>query len=434
MQKKLMPYIVHGSILVMLAAAGFVHAQAAAETLSAEQIKQLLDEQAHKLDVERKKVAEQERQLSETRKNLDDSQRQLNQLRSQAGIAPPSSAPPQRTQIAQQTQTSPVGQAPEDSRRALEVAQIFEQPGVLTPRGKFSIEPSLQYAYSSSNRVSLVGYTVIPAILVGLIDIREVQSTTYTATLTGRYGVTNRFEIEAKVPYVYRYDTTVSRTLNAGSERDGASVYDTDGKGIGDVEMTGRYQFNDGGVDHPFYIGTLRLKSRTGSDPFETKLSNSVQGFSGGLETELPTGSGFYALQPGLTVLYPSDPAVFFGSLTYLHNFKRNNVDQKYSDGTDVRYDSVKPGGIFGFNFGMGLALNERSSLSIGYDHSSVGKVRIQQDGQSVANSVSVQLATLLLGFSYQLDRKQTLNISLGAGLTVDTPDITLTIRMPTNI
>ena len=36
----------------------------------------------------------------------------------------------------------------------------------------------------------------------------------------------------------------------------------------------------------------------------------------------------------------------------------------------------MAPGGIFGFNFGMGLGLNEKSSFSIGYDHASVGRDR----------------------------------------------------------
>lgn len=433
MKKKLITRFGCASVSVFFLASSFTYAQdAGAEAGGLEQIKQQLEEQSRKLEAERRKLAEQERQLSETRKNLDNSQRELNQLKAKAGMAPPPPAPTATVAKQEPTQSQPVGQAPEDTHRALEIAQIFQQPGVLTPQGKFTFEPSQQYAYSTSDRVSLVGYTVIPAILIGLIDIREVQRTTYTTTLTGRYGVTNRFEIEARVPYVYRDDTTVSRAFNTGSDRD--VVYNADGKGLGDIEMTGRYQFNDGGADNPYYIGTLRIKSRTGTDPFESKLSSSVQGLVQGIETELPTGSGFYGVQPGLTVLYPSDPGVFFGSINYLHNFERNNVDQKFSDGPDVRLDSVKPGGIFGFNFGMGLALNERSSFSIGYDHSSVGKSRIEQDGESVGNSVSVQLATLLLGFSYQLDSKRALNVSVGAGLTVDTPDVTLTVRMPMNL
>jgi hypothetical protein len=430
MQKKLITYVSCASVSFFFLASSPTRAQDTGGDAGLAQIRQQLEEQTRKLDAERKKLAEQERQLSETRRNLDNSQRELNQLKAKAGMVPPPPAP--TATVARQEPDKPVGQAPEETHRALEIAQIFEQPGVLTPHGKFTIEPSLQYAYSTSNRVSLVGYTVIPAILIGLIDIREVQRTTYTATLTGRYGVTNRFEIETKIPYVYRDDTTVSRAFNRGSDRD--VVFESDGKGLGDIELTGRYQFNDGGADNPYYIGTLRLKSRTGKDPFESKLSSSVQGLVQGIETELPTGSGFFGVQPGLTVLYPSDPGVFFGSISYLHNFEREDVDQEFTDGPDVRFDSVKPGGIFGFNFGMGLALNERSSFSIGYDHSSVGKTRIEQDGESVANSVSVQLATLLLGFSYQLDPKRSLNVSLGAGLTVDTPDVTLTVRMPTNL
>ncbi|NCV15701.1 MAG: acetate kinase, partial [Betaproteobacteria bacterium] len=41
--------------------------------------------------------------------------------------------------------------------RPPEVAPIFEQPGLLTPPGQYVVEPSLQFGYSSSNRVALVG-------------------------------------------------------------------------------------------------------------------------------------------------------------------------------------------------------------------------------------------------------------------------------------
>ena len=90
----------------------------------------------------------------------------------------------------------------------------------------------------------------------------------------------------------------------------------------------------------------------------------------------------------------------------------------------DVLYDR-----IWGFNFGMGLALSEKASFSIGYDHSSVGKTEI--NGLTAPDAVRVQLGTLLLGYSYRLDAKRTINVSLGAGLTTDTPDVTLTFRMP---
>jgi len=399
---------------------------------SQEQIKQALDEQTRRLEAERKRLADQQKELIETRKSLDNAQRQLNQLRNEAGIAPAPAVASQKSQptTAQQQsiaqQQPPVGQAPRQPDRGPEVAPIFEQPGVLTPHGKFVLEPSLQYAYSTSNRVALVGYTVIPAILVGVVDVREVKRTTWVGALTARYGFSNRFEVEAKVPYVYRYDTSIGRELGQGSSTD--NVFDTSGHDIGDVEFTARYQFNNGGVDKPFYVGSLRVKTRTGKDPFEVNNSTKVTGFLDGIETELPTGSGFWGVQPGLTVLYPADPAVFFGSISYLYSFKRNHVRQETDDGK-VDVGSIKPGGIFGFNFGMGLALNERSSFSIGYDHSSVGKV--EQNGETIPGSVTVQMASLLLGLSYRLDDKRMLSLSLGAGLTVDSPDVQLTLRLP---
>lgn len=399
---------------------------------SSEQLRQMLEQQSQKLEQERKRLAEQEAQLQQTRRNLEDAQRQLNQMRTDAGLP----AQPSRPQVTQQPlpppqpqRPAPVGQAPAPQvadNRPVEIAPIFDQPGVLTPRNKFVLEPSLQYSYSTSNRVALVGYTVIPAILIGVVDVREVKRTTWVGALTARYGVTNRFEVEARIPYVYRSDTSVGRELLQGTSTD--SVFDADDHGLGDVELTGRYQFNDGGVDRPFYVGSLRVKTRTGTDPFESKTSTAVAGFRSGVQTELPTGSGFWGVQPALTVLYPSDPAVLFGSVSYLYSFKRNHVKQETDQG-DQELGSIQPGGIFGFNFGMGLALNERSSFSIGYDHSSVGKVR--QNNHTVPDSVTVQLATLLLGLSYRLDDKHTLNLSVGAGLTVDTPDVTLTLRMP---
>jgi hypothetical protein len=340
----------------------------------------------------------------------------------QASAGQPASADP----------SSAVGRAPAQASRAPEVAQIFETPGVLTPRGRIVFEPAVQYGYSSSNRVALVGYTVIPALLIGLLDVREVKRNTATASATFRYGISNRFEVEAKVPYVYRSDSTVSREIFTGTAAERA--FDTSGKAIGDVELAWRYQLNDGGIDKPYYIAGLRFKSRTGRDPFEVVtdcqtrcVGENVTGT--GLPLDLPTGSGFYSLQPSVTWLFPSDPAIFFGSISYLHNFKRGNVYRTVRNGEREFLGEVKPGDVFGFNFGMGLALNEKASFSLGYDHNSVG--RMHQGGRVIPGSVRMQLGTLLLGYSYRLSSQRTLSVSVGAGLTRDTPDVTLMVRMP---
>jgi hypothetical protein len=328
--------------------------------------------------------------------------------------------------------TPPVGQAPQHDSRPPEVAPIFDQPGVLTPRGKLVVEPSYQFGYSSVDRVDLIGYTIIPAILIGLIDERQVRTTTQTAAMALRYGLTNRLELEVRVPYVYANTETTSREIFTGSAED--NVFTTSGHGIGDVEATARYQFNDGGADHAYYVGWLRFKSRTGTDPFDVVtdcVTRCVQNATGtGLPLQQPTGSGFYSLQPGVTWLYPSDPVVFFGNVSYLHNFPRYGVSRDVLLAGKEYLGKVTVGDIADVSVGMGLALNDKASLSIGYDQSFVGLTK--QNNQTVPGSTKTVLGTLLLGGSYKLNDKRTLNFTLGVGVTRDTPDATVTVRVPT--
>jgi uncharacterized coiled-coil protein SlyX len=447
---------------IALALAGPVHAQQS-DAARLDQLEKLVQSQAAQLEGMKATLAEQEREVAALKEAL--LEERLGSVRGLGGesTAPPvalgpvtlsasalptaaagaSPAPTVATMqagaaAAAQDRAQPVGQAPEEATRP-QVAQIFQQPGVLTPPGKFVLEPSVQFGYSSTERVALVGYTVIPAILIGLIDVRQVKTTTSTAILAARYGLTNRLELEARVPYVHINSDTVSREIFTGSAQD--KVFNATGKGLGDVEATARYQINQGGIDKPFYVGWLRYKSRTGKDPFEVVtdcVTRCVANATGtGLPLELPTGSGFEALQAGLTWLFASDPVVFFGSLSYLHNFERNNVQRTVLTGapepnpqtTTEPIGNLKAGDIVGFNLGMGLALNEKAAISIGYDHSLIG--RTESNGEPLPGSVRVQLGTLLLGGSYRFNERMSLNVSLGVGVTRDTPDTTLMVRVP---
>ena len=396
------------------------------------------------------KVNEQAKRMEALKKQLADTDAKLQNIQQALGVDVPAktaaAATPakgkeaQPAQVAQAAPAAPVPQATAaaqqpatvgESRpeRVQQVAQIFEQPGVLTPAGQFSFEAGLQYSYSSNNRVSLVGYTIIPAITIGVIDVREVKRNTFTANATGRWGVTNRLELEAKVPYVYRSDNQIARAWNTGSTFDDTLDTST-GQGVGDVEATARYQFNETSVDKPVYVGSLRFKSRTGKDPFEV-LSNQILApelATNRIEAELPTGSGFYTLQPGLTVLYPTDPAVFFGGVNYQYNFSRSDVTMNTNNGP-LYVGDIDPGDVIGYNFGMGLALNQNSSFSIGYDGASVGKTTISTQAKNL--STRVTLGTLLLGYSQRVSPTTSVGLTVGVGVTRDSPDVTLGLRVP---
>jgi len=395
-------------------------------------------------------LTELKKALAEQRALLDDLRRQvaeerLASARGTGGAAAGSVAGEGAAQSQPQPNVPPpggpvqpalaVGQPPKRDTKPPEVAPIFESPGVLTARGKLVLEPAFQFGYSSSNRVALVGYTIIPALLIGLIDVREVKRNTSTATLSGRYGLSNRTELELRLPYIYRSDSTVSREVFTGTAVE--KVFDVSGRALGDVELSLRHQLNEGGADKPYYVAGLRFKTRTGRDPFEV-VTDCVRRCIGenatgtGLPLELPTGSGFYALQPSLTWLFPTDPAVLFGSVSYLHNFQRKDLSRQVLNGEREPLGTVKPGAVIGVNFGVGLALNEKASLSFGYDHSSIARTR--QNGVPAPGSVRTQLGTLLVGFSYRLNPKRTVNVSVGAGLTRDTPDVSIMLRIPTSM
>jgi long-subunit fatty acid transport protein len=156
-----------------------------------------------------------------------------------------------------------------------------------------------------------------------------------------------------------------------------------------------------------------------------------------GLPLELPTGSGFSSIQPGVTWLYASDPVVFFGSFSYLHNFPRDNVSRTVLTGAPEGFPQtttefigdVEAGDIIGFNLGVGLALNEKAAISFGYDQNLVGKT--QQNGDDAPGAVRLMLGTLVLGGTYRFNERTSLNVALSVGVTRDTPDVSLNVRVP---
>ena len=339
-------------------------AQAAEEAASGmEGVQQQLDVQTRQIELMKRELQRQESALAELRRQLD-----LN--RRGRGDTPPAVA--QAAPAAESPR--PVGQAPAAPERPPEVAPIFEQPGVLTPPGKGSSSRRCNTPTRRRTRLRrrLHGDSGDPD-RPHRRSQREVQQLTGTLALRrGNHQPLRTGGVDTVRVSLRQYTWKGGLHWLATDE----FFVDSSGRGLGDVELIGRYQLNDGGGDSPYYIASMRLKTRTGKDPFEVRTSFQADGArTSGVQEELPTGSGFYSLTPGLTVLIPSDPAVFFGGISYQYSFKRDNVTPNVvPDTARANYAEIQPGGVFGFNFGMGLALNERSSFSIGYDHLSVGK------------------------------------------------------------
>jgi hypothetical protein len=318
---------------------------------------------------------------------------------------------------------SPVGVAPETPQESFPHAvfsRIIDLPGagVLTPKGTLVVEPYLQFAHLSNNRVTLTGFTIVPAITIGLINVQGVSRNIYTGALVGRYGLTNRLELELRIPYLYRDDTYTLRPIAVAATRD--TVEEFTGSGLGDIETTARYQINQGGPEDPYFVGFLRFKSTTGKGPFDVPV-NPITGF----QSELPTGSGFYILQPGLTVLYPSDPAVLFGSVSFIWNMPRDVGGQ---------IGTVEPGNGANANLGLGISLNEKLSLSFGYDHTVFARPTAATNLLLTTAPTATHVGVLLVGAGYQLNKRTFVNFVVGVGATREAPDLQVTLRIPTAV
>ena len=313
--------------------------------------------------------------------------------------------------------TGPVGEAPDDLPARPEAVALPEGVGVLTPKGRSILDPSFDVTLGSDNRLIFRGVEIVTGVQVGVLQASDVDRTTLSATLAGRYGLSDRAEVEVRVPYVHRDDeftTLVQRDTQVTST---SSLQADD---IGDVEVTGRYQLNRPSNGNPIFVGNLRYKSNTGTGPFDVARDEM------GVASELPTGSGFWALEPSVTMLYPSDPTVIFANIGYLYHAD-DDINQSINA---AQIGNVDPGDSINAGAGFGFSVNPRFSFSLGYRHSFILPTKTEVNG-TVQESDSLNAGALQFGWSYLLSEKVTFNNSFEFGVTRDAPDLRIVFRLP---
>jgi hypothetical protein len=293
--------------------------------------------------------------------------------------------------------------------------------GVLTPRGTLVVEPQLEYTYDTANRFFFNGIEIVDALLIGIIEVNKAQRETLTASLAGRYGITSRLEADVRVPFVVRRDRLTRQEVGEAEE----STDTLKMNGLGDIDFGLHYQLNRGNGGWPFFVANLRAQSDSGKGPYDVDP-----------EDEAPTGSGFWGVEPSLTVIYPSDPAVLFANVGYVYNLA-SNVDKTFTSGTtSTRVEEVDPGDSVRASFGIGFALNDRLSLSLAYEHNWIAGTEQEQvdlgTGERTTTSTDdFQAGSLLFGLSHGISEDIGVNVSVAVGVTDDAPDARITVRVP---
>jgi hypothetical protein len=309
-----------------------------------------------------------------------------------------------------------VGQEPPRAP-AVQVAALPENTGILTPRGGLLFEPAVEYVHASTNRLVFRGVEIVTGVQIGVIEASDADRSTVSPSATLRYGITNRLEVDGVIPYVARRDRVVWL-----SQRDPSFSLpmSQDGYDFGDIEVGARYQLNRARPGRPVYIASLRVKSDTGSSPFDVTRD------AFGVATELATGSGFWSISPGISFLYPTDPAVIFAGMNYSANIKRNI--NKIIGSAPV--GEVDPGDSIGVNAGFGFALNPQFSFSLGYRHDYIFPTK-SVIGGTKQKSESLQVGSFTFGWSLRLTQRLTLSNNYDFGVTSDAPDVRVAFRLP---
>ncbi len=325
-----------------------------------------------------------------------------------------------------------VGEAPEDSDRPIELAVLDSRGSVVTRRGQLTGEVQFDYARSDRSRAVFRGVELVEAVLVGVFDINESRQDVLTESLALRYGLTDRLEIGARLPLIYRSDASIVAPVAGSTNNDEAATIDNSvkGSGIGDLEITARYQLVDGQPGVPFIIANLQGVFPTGSDPFAVPRDEL------GRSLEAATGAGFYGISPSLTAILPSDPVVLFGTLGYTFNLGKD-VDTVIPP---VRISYVDPGDALSASAGIGISFNQRTTLNLGYAHSwAFGTLSTtelleptpQWPGDRQTVSRDLQIGRLLFGVTYRATDRASVNWSVEIGATEDATDLRTSLRFP---
>ena len=410
--------------LVPLAAGGTCAAEEAEAAKQLEALRRTLAAQEERIAAQARELDAQRAALAAQRRQLDDLQRHLPPpaaVASAEPVAPAAPAPaPAPAVVATEVgaATAPPAAVPPSAPPPVDL--LANLGGVLTRRGWLVIEPQLEYQYDTSNQFFFDGVEIVDTVLIGLIDANQSRNKALTTAVAARYGITDRLEADVRVPYVLRDSDFTEQQVTTGAER---SV-GLRNAGIGDVEFGLHWQLNRGIAGWPYFVGNVRAKSATGEGPYDVS------------EDEAAVGSGFWAVEPSLTVIYPSEPAVLFGNVGYLHSFERS-INKTFIDnltGTPVRVEDVEPGDTYRASFGIGIALNEALSLSLGYSHDWVQSTKqtFVADGvRQSAKTDSFQVGQLIFGVSYAVSDRVGINVATSVGITDEAPDTRVAIRVP---
>jgi hypothetical protein len=269
--------------------------------------------------------------------------------------------------FAEENKEEAIGQAPEEdiSHLFLRNSEVLLKPS--------DIQLSIGLDYNSNENQE---------------SFRKNRNRSLSIPLGISYGFSDRVEINASVPLIYKANEVISSDNVAKNKR----------FGIGDLSLGVSYTLKKESETFPAITSTFSLTAPTGNKQ-EATVTN-----------PLTIGSGFWGVSTGLSVSKSIDPAVVFFNIGYQHTFddERNGVN-------------IQPGASFQYGFGAGLSVN--SAISFSGRISGSYQKESQTNNQRIRGS-SGEPISFVTSMSYRVSQTSRLETSLNIGLTEDASDI----------
>ncbi|WP_417618398.1 transporter [Oceanisphaera sp.] len=292
---------------------------------------------------------------------------------------------------------------------------------------KFSLDFGVSYAYYDRKQLLLQGLVVYDAIFLGRIETDRIRSHQWTADLTARYTINDRWQAELKIPYLYRY---MDFTANGDDENDPGQANIND-SGLGDISAAVYYRLLTETADRPDLVWNFRVTAPTGRDPFGIPNTPNANTNLEDVPSKLATGTGLWGLSTGLSAVKTVDPAIIFANVDYTHYLKRHFDDISAGSG---QAGEVQLGDSFGYGLGMAFALSEPLSLSLSFNQSFSREAEQSFDsgiGGGKVTGSDGNTATMGMGVTWAIDDKLSMVVNWAAGLTQDAPDYVVGVRFP---
>jgi hypothetical protein len=296
---------------------------------------------------------------------------------------------------------------------------------------KLTLDWGISDTYYDRRQLQLSGFLALDAIFLGNINLGQTKSHQIMADLDTRYGLTDRISVDVDVPYVYRHSQFI--VGGAGGAANTLSDASVNSNAIGDVNFGIYYQFLKETNNIPDVVGSLRVKAPTGTSPFGLKVvqldpdnTNLVA------PSKLPTGTGFWNITAGLSVLKTYDPVVLFGSLSYTYNIARSFADISSVVG-QTQPATVKLGDIFQLGAGVALAFSDKDSASISYTLALQPSSKTKAPGGDYVKvpGSETTAAVMNFGLNHVVNKHLTINGSVSIGMTPDAPNYVIGVRFP---